>query len=209
MFGFFKKKKGIVPTDKVLRTSLEKTKLLLSDITTYLNAQQPVCVLYYFRDSKEELEKLFEDNEISYSESGSRMFSKSVLILSAKEASRSIRYQSEIKQHADKNNAKILFAEHYPVFSTENKFIETISTSFENKPEICFYVSLQEPLLATFSSEKIILILDKMGYKEGGIIQHKMISKSIIKIQKKVEEYISVENEADSAQQWFERNPIV
>jgi preprotein translocase subunit SecA len=39
-----------------------------------------------------------------------------------------------------------------------------------------------------FGSERIASLMDKMGYKEGEVIQHSMITKSIERAQKKVEE---------------------
>jgi preprotein translocase subunit SecA len=51
-----------------------------------------------------------------------------------------------------------------------------------------FYVSLEDNLMRLFGSERIAGIMDKMGYKEGEVIQHSMITKSIERAQKKVEE---------------------
>ena len=51
-----------------------------------------------------------------------------------------------------------------------------------------FYVSLEDNLMRLFGSERIARMMDKMGLKEGEVIQHSMISKSIERAQKKVEE---------------------
>ncbi len=51
-----------------------------------------------------------------------------------------------------------------------------------------FFVSLEDSLMRKFGSERIAKIMDRMGYKEGEVIQHGMISKSIERAQKKVEE---------------------
>lgn len=51
-----------------------------------------------------------------------------------------------------------------------------------------FYVSLEDKLMRLFNSDRIVKIMDKMGHKEGEVIQHSMISKSIGNAQKKVEE---------------------
>ncbi|MFP4845620.1 preprotein translocase subunit SecA [Winogradskyella sp. PE311] len=51
-----------------------------------------------------------------------------------------------------------------------------------------FYVSLEDNLMRLFGSERIAKMMDKMGLKEGEVIQHGMISKSIERAQKKVEE---------------------
>ncbi len=51
-----------------------------------------------------------------------------------------------------------------------------------------FYVSLEDKLMRLFKSERIAKMMDKMGHQEGEVIQHSMVSKSIERAQKKVEE---------------------
>jgi preprotein translocase subunit SecA len=51
-----------------------------------------------------------------------------------------------------------------------------------------FYISLEDDLMRMFGSERIAGLMDKFGYKEGEVIQHSMITKSIERAQKKVEE---------------------
>ena len=51
-----------------------------------------------------------------------------------------------------------------------------------------FFVSLEDDLMRLFGSERISSIMDKLGFKEGEMIEHSMISKSIERAQKKVEE---------------------
>lgn len=51
-----------------------------------------------------------------------------------------------------------------------------------------FFVSLEDDLMRLFGSERIASLMDKMGHKEGEVLQHSMISKSIERAQKKVEE---------------------
>ncbi len=51
-----------------------------------------------------------------------------------------------------------------------------------------FYVSLEDDLMRLFGSDRIASLMDRMGLKEGEVIQHSMITKSIERAQKKVEE---------------------
>jgi preprotein translocase subunit SecA len=51
-----------------------------------------------------------------------------------------------------------------------------------------FFVSLEDELMRLFGSERIAGIMDKLGLKDGEMIQHSMITKSIERAQKKVEE---------------------
>ena len=51
-----------------------------------------------------------------------------------------------------------------------------------------FFVSLEDKLMRLFASERIAAVMDRLGFKEGEMIEHKMISNSIERAQKKVEE---------------------
>ncbi len=51
-----------------------------------------------------------------------------------------------------------------------------------------FYVSLEDNLMRLFKSERIAKVMDRMGHKEGEVIQHSMVTKSIERAQKQVEE---------------------
>ena len=51
-----------------------------------------------------------------------------------------------------------------------------------------FYVSLEDNLMRLFGSERVAKMMDKMGHKEGEVIQHSMMTKTIERAQKKVEE---------------------
>jgi len=51
-----------------------------------------------------------------------------------------------------------------------------------------FYVSLEDNLMRLFGSERIAKMMDRMGLQEGEVIQHSMITKSIERAQRKVEE---------------------
>nr|WP_298296960.1 preprotein translocase subunit SecA [Hydrotalea sp.] len=51
-----------------------------------------------------------------------------------------------------------------------------------------FFVSLEDDLMRMFGSDRIAKVMDFAGYKEGEVIQHSMITKSIERAQKKVEE---------------------
>jgi len=51
-----------------------------------------------------------------------------------------------------------------------------------------FYVSLEDNLMRLFGSDKVAKMMDKMGLEDGEVIQHSMMTKSIERAQKKVEE---------------------
>lgn len=51
-----------------------------------------------------------------------------------------------------------------------------------------FFVSLEDQLMRLFATERIASLMDRMGFKEGEVLEHNMLSKSVERAQKKVEE---------------------
>lgn len=54
--------------------------------------------------------------------------------------------------------------------------------------ESIFYVSLEDNLMRLFGSDRVIAVMDRLGHEEGDIIEHSMVTRSIERAQKKVEE---------------------
>lgn len=51
-----------------------------------------------------------------------------------------------------------------------------------------FFVSLEDDLMRLFATERIAGLMDRMGFEEGDVLEHDMLSKSVERAQKKVEE---------------------
>lgn len=51
-----------------------------------------------------------------------------------------------------------------------------------------FFVSLEDDLMRLFATERIAGLMDRMGFKEGDVLEHDMLNKSVERAQKKVEE---------------------
>ncbi|MCC8145367.1 MAG: preprotein translocase subunit SecA, partial [Bacteroidales bacterium] len=51
-----------------------------------------------------------------------------------------------------------------------------------------FFISLEDDLMRLFASERIAGMMDKMGFKDGEVLEHNMLNKSVERAQKKVEE---------------------
>lgn len=54
--------------------------------------------------------------------------------------------------------------------------------------ESVFFVSLEDELMRLFGSDRVISVMDRLGHEEGDVIEHSMITRSIERAQKKVEE---------------------
>ena len=94
-----------------------------------------------------------------------------------------------------------VFVEHYPIHTKEENFVANWKTT-----NILVYSAMDEPLFKHFGSEKLIPLMKMMGMKENEVIEHSMVSKSIISGQKKIEEQVSFEQSASSQAEWMKRN---
>ena len=96
---------------------------------------------------------------------------------------------------------KAVFAEHHPLLTKEEELVK--SWNIMNIP---VYSAMDEPLFKHFGSEKMIPMMKMMGMKESEVIEHSLVSKSIIKGQEKIAEQVVVEQAAHSQQEWMEKN---
>lgn len=103
------------------------------------------------------------------------------------------------KQQVDE--ASIIFIEHQPRKSKEDKFFKELGLS-----EIIVLSALDEPLLNAFGGEKLVDMMQKLGMKEDEIIEHKLVTQSITNAQEKIEKKVMLEQTARSQAEWIERN---
>ena len=94
-----------------------------------------------------------------------------------------------------------VFTEHYPMHSKEENFVSNWKIK-----NIMVYSAMDEPLFKHFGSEKLIPLMKMMGMKEDEVIEHSMVSKSIVSGQKKIEAQVTIEQPAPSQAEWMERN---
>lgn len=104
--------------------------------------------------------------------------------------------------HASKLLNKIpVFVEHYPLHSKEIDLIK----NWEAK-NIVVYSALDEPLFRHFGSDKLIPMMKMLGMKEDEVIEHNMVTKSIIKGQEKIAQQVTVELSSASQEEWMQKN---
>ena len=133
----------------------------------------------WFDDTISQLEKFLVDSNVS-----------PPTILSARSIQR---------PHVE--GASIIFIEHHPMKSKEDILFSQLSLK-----EATILTSLDEPLLSIFGGGKLIGVMQKLGMKEDDIIEHKLVSQSIAKAQKKIEGRMSIEQSTRSQAEWIERN---
>lgn len=94
-----------------------------------------------------------------------------------------------------------VFTEHYPLHEIEIELIK----NWEAK-NIIVFSAMDEPLFKHFGSEKLIPLMKMMGMKEAEVIEHSMVTKSIIKGQQKIAAQVQTEHSANSQADWMRKN---
>jgi hypothetical protein len=96
---------------------------------------------------------------------------------------------------------KAVFAEHHPLHSKELELVQ----HWPQQPVIV-YSAMDEPLFVHFGSEKMLGLMKLLGMKEEEVIEHALVTKSIIKGQNKIAEMVELEQSAPSQKEWLEKN---
>ena len=103
--------------------------------------------------------------------------------------------REKIKTQVEEDKQKVLEAGGLYILGTERHESRRIDNQLRGRAgrqgdpgSSVFFVSLEDKLMRLFASERISRVMDKLGFEDGEMIEHKMISNAIERAQKKVEE---------------------
>lgn len=187
MFGLFKSKNEIKVKDIVWKNEIIKYKSILEKIKDL----DKVVLFYFFEDTKSEIIRYFPVD--SFTEHVTSP--EKIAIVHANSILKDLSLQGRMP----------IFIEHFPSYKTEQEILNHLLNNLSLK-EITFYVSLEDELMKNFGSERIVQMLEKMGYKDDEAIEHSMVSKSIQNAQKKIDEQVVYETSARNSKDWFKMN---
>lgn len=186
MFGLFKQKKSIQVTDLIWKTERIKYDALIKQ----LEDNNKHILIYFFEDTKKNIIDELQRANINFSENTSS--NATILVVKP----------TQIFQISNAENTNIIFVEHYPLLSTEQKLKQHILEVL-NIQNVTFYTSFEDELLQLFGAEKILAIMEKMGFNENEPMSHNLISSSIEKAQQKIEEKVSIDTNTRQRKDWF------
>lgn len=187
MFGLFKSKKEIIIKDIVWKNETIKYKWIVDKIKT-LNK---VVLIYFFEDTKSEMIEALSNNSFTEHITGSEKIA--------------ITPANTILKSLSLHDRTPIFIEHFPSYKAEQEILNYLLNNLSIK-EITFYVSLEDELLKHFGSERIVQMLEKMGFQDDEALEHNMISKSILNAQKKIDEQVKFGTNTRNSKDWFKMN---
>jgi len=142
--------------------------------------EKQVVLIYFFKETKRELESLL-------AESPNVTWVNGLM-------------NGSIKSHPslNKNNAVIVFAETYPDASFENAVVLDLEEAGFKGINAIFYNGIDDPVFVPFGNEKLASLMIKLGIKEDEAIEHPMVTKSIERAQNKLTAKKLLGNRIDS-----------
>ena len=204
MWPFGKKNEATQLGDRVWVKKQKKYEHLISDAVQYLNEGKWVVVSFFFTDTGTLLSSLMKDERVSFCELDNVRPELEEKINIVQADSFLTQYFRD-KMALGEKEVVILFAEHYPLFQTEEKLIHSLET-FSEHVNFFFYNSFEDPLLTHFGASKIEEMLKDLGFQEDEMISSTLITGAIRSAQKKVGSQVKFEIRTFSVEDWFEKN---
>jgi preprotein translocase subunit SecA len=203
--GLFRKKdKSNHLGDRVFVNKRQKYDHLMTDSLQYLQEGKWVLLSYFFTDTGTYLSSLLKDNQVEFTELDNvrpEMEDKINMV----QADSFLTEYFRDRLSPGTQEVVILFAEHYPLFKTEEKLLESLE-SFGSHVSFSFYNSFDDPLLTRFAAMNTTELVSKLGIKEDEVISSLLITKAIAGVQKKIGSKVKFELRAFSMEEWFENN---
>jgi len=189
--------KRIDHNDSVYKTKREKLNAIVEDIVASHEKGQPVLVGTITIDASEELSQLLKKRGIphkvlnaKFHELEAEIIADAGQIGAVTIATNMAGRGTDIKLGegvTELGGLKIIGTERHESRRIDNQLRGRAGRQGDPGSSV-FFVSLEDDLMRLFASEKIAGLMDKLGFKEGEVLEHNMLSKSVERAQKKVEE---------------------
>jgi preprotein translocase subunit SecA len=183
--------------DRVYKTKREKYQAVIEEIVKLVGEGRPVLVGTTSVEISELLSKMLTMRKIQHSVLNAKLHQREADIVAQAGLSSSVTIATNMAGRGTdiKLSAEVKKAGGLAIIGTERHESRRVDRQLRGRAgrqgdpgSSVFYVSLEDNLMRLFGSERITGLMDKMGFKEGEMIEHSMISKSIERAQKKVEE---------------------
>ncbi|WP_283127100.1 preprotein translocase subunit SecA [Bacteroides clarus] len=183
--------------DRVYKTKREKYKAVIEEIEKMVEAGRPVLVGTTSVEISEMLSKMLTMRKIEHSVLNAKLHQKEADIVAKAGLSCAVTIATNMAGRGTdiKLSPEVKAAGGLAIIGTERHESRRVDRQLRGRAgrqgdpgSSVFFVSLEDDLMRLFSSDRIAGVMDKLGFKEGEMIEHSMISKSIERAQKKVEE---------------------
>ena len=183
--------------DMIYKTKREKFKAVIDEVERLIGEGRPVLVGTTSVETSELLSKMLKMKKIPHNVLNAKLHQKEAdIVAQAGEPGRvtiatnmagrgtDIKLKGEVKE---RGGLAIIGTERHESRRVDRQLRGRAGRQGDPGSSL-FFVRLEDDLMRLFGSERIAAVMDRMGLKEGEVIQHSMITKQIERSQKKVEE---------------------
>ncbi len=183
--------------DLVYKTTREKYNAVIEDVVTLVNQKRPVLVGTTSVEISELLGRMLQMRKIPHNILNAKLHKREadVVAEAGKPGVVTIATNMAGRGTDIKLSDEVKAAGGLAIVGTERHDSRRVDRQLRGRAgrqgdvgSSQFYVALDDNLMRLFGSDRIAKMMDRMGLKEGEVIQHSMITKSIERAQKKVEE---------------------
>ena len=183
--------------DKIYKTKREKYNAVIEEVVELSNAGRPVLIGTTSVDISELLSRMLSIRNIPHNVLNAKLHKKEADIVAQAGNAGVVTIATNMAGRGTdiKLSEEVKKAGGLAIVGTERHDSRRVDRQLRGRSgrqgdpgSSQFYVSLEDNLMRLFGSERIAKMMDRLGLKEGEVIQHSMISKSIERAQKKVEE---------------------
>lgn len=183
--------------DFIYKTTREKFNAVIEDVTELSKAGRPVLIGTTSVDISELLSRMLKMRGIAHNVLNAKMHKQEAQIVeeAGKPGVVTIATNMAGRGTDIKLSAEVKAAGGLAIVGTERHDSRRVDRQLRGRAgrqgdpgSSQFYVSLEDNLMRLFGSERVAKVMDRMGLQEGEVIQHSMMTKSIERAQKKVEE---------------------
>jgi preprotein translocase subunit SecA len=183
--------------DLVYKTKREKFNAVADEITSLIKQGRPVLVGTTSVETSELLSRMLKLRNIKHNVLNAKLHQKEAEIVAEAGRSGTVTIATNMAGRGTdiKLGPGVKEAGGLAIIGTERHESRRVDRQLRGRAgrqgdpgSSQFFVALEDDLMRMFGSERIASIMDRLGLKEGEVIQHSMITKSIERAQKKVEE---------------------
>ncbi|MBX9190139.1 preprotein translocase subunit SecA [Bacteroides sp. K03] len=183
--------------DRVYKTKREKYKAVIEEIEQLVNAGRPVLVGTTSVEISEMLSKMLTMRKIEHNVLNAKLHQREADIVAKAGLQGTVTIATNMAGRGTdiKLSPEVKAAGGLAIIGTERHESRRVDRQLRGRAgrqgdpgSSVFFVSLEDDLMRLFSSDRIAGVMDRLGFQEGEMIEHKMISNSIERAQKKVEE---------------------
>ena len=183
--------------DLIYKTTREKFNAVIEDVTELSKAGRPVLIGTTSVEISELLSRMLKMRGVTHNVLNAKMHKQEAQIVEEAGKSGVVTIATNMAGRGTdiKLTPEVKAAGGLAIIGTERHDSRRVDRQLRGRAgrqgdpgSSQFYVSLEDNLMRLFGSERVAKVMDRMGLKEGEVIQHSMMTKSIERAQKKVEE---------------------